>query len=205
MAKLGGKQVVKPRLVLASTFDQDWDRLRAGLMDRGYELIERRDGSLHHGGPTKRIIGSKLGDILLRPQLASRRMQLSKPIKDSQNALLPLEDVRWVVQQAVDDVFMERVPEQSGRFGHQLQLPEPFEVFDGAEHQTGELSQTTKDNANKVPGSDNHAIRVTQIADGVEIVGTARSGREQVIYVPIGTLDHLIEALKERAATWKVA
>lgn len=106
-----GEHAVKPRIVLASTFDSGWTELREALLDEGYDLIERRDSTLHHGGLTKRIIGPTLGELQLQPKAASRREARGQEVDLEKTAILPLEQVQQILDMIVDDAFDELVPD----------------------------------------------------------------------------------------------
>jgi hypothetical protein len=207
LAKVGSDKIVKPRLVFASTFDPQWAKLRSSLVERGYELFERRDGSLHHGGPTKRIIGPKLGDIVLQPKLASRRKEKIERVDENQNSLLPLQDVRWIVQDAVERMFAERVPQESGHLGNQLDLPDNDTLTIGLERRKkNDVSEPRRKQSGEcVFDSHDYAVSINETVDGFEIVGAVidsdgEGRRVESVYVPDAALEQLIEVLKQRSA-----
>lgn len=96
-----------PRIVLATTFAPRWEALVEGLLAHGHELVDRRDEALHQAGPTRRILGMRLGPLRLE-----RRNQKALPFEyDARTtAVQPLSTIERLLHEAVDEVARDRVP-----------------------------------------------------------------------------------------------
>lgn len=121
-----GPDAVRPRIVYASTPGPEWDALREALLADGLEIVERRDHRLHCGGPSKRLIGSKLDDIQLR-SLRSRRSRVDR-LDPNEDALLTIRQMRFVVDAAVDRLVNRRLKQAVDQDGGGLALPERIAV-----------------------------------------------------------------------------
>ncbi len=122
------EKTVKPKILYASTFERQWDNFRNWLLKHDYELLERRDVRLHHGGPTKRIIGGKLGEIFLQPRAAGRRLDATATIDDEKIALLSLEQFHEVVDVTINRLLHEEFTAFGTGVGAWLDLPPRPEV-----------------------------------------------------------------------------
>jgi hypothetical protein len=111
---------IRPRIVYASSHGEGWDRLRRELLSARISLTERPDHRLHFGGPTRRLVGNRLGSMQLQPSKA-RRAGLVE-IDPEQDALLALDQVQQIVDAAVDELIQARVPEIAGVRGNRLEL-----------------------------------------------------------------------------------
>lgn len=99
-----------PRLVLATTFDPEWGRLRDTLLAAGYDLVERQDKSLHQGGPARRLLGARLGDIAL-----DRRAKRTDPFgfDPRSTAIQPLHVIERLVRQGLEELAIRRMPAEA--------------------------------------------------------------------------------------------
>lgn len=135
--------IVRPRILFASTFGRQWDGLREWLLDHGLDIIERRDVNLHHGGPTKRIVGTRLGELELQPRLAGRppRRGIIDPEKV---AVLDGKQLLIVVDAAIDEMIEERLGDLQGGAGTVLDLPQERPVL-ATKQQTEVVERDTED------------------------------------------------------------
>ena len=113
---------VSPRVLFASTFDREWDNFREWMLNHDFDLIERRDIKLHHGGPTKRIIGTRLGELQLQPRLAGKRSGKGGIDVDA-FAVMNANDLGIVLDTAIDRMLTERFGELKAEIGVWLDLP----------------------------------------------------------------------------------
>jgi hypothetical protein len=67
--------VPAPRIVVSTTFGSDWGELTHELLSTGATVVARRTPRLHHGGPTRRLIGSALAGYPVAPRLAHRPLE----------------------------------------------------------------------------------------------------------------------------------
>lgn len=95
----------KPRLVIATTFAKQWAGLVQALLAQGFEIVERRDVFLHQGGPSRRLLGMRLG-VLPLERRADRRTRSDWRA----TAVQPLSVIQNMLTAAVDDAARERVP-----------------------------------------------------------------------------------------------
>lgn len=116
-------ETIKPRILYASTFERSWDDFRNWFLKHDYDLIERRDVHLHHGGPTKRIVGSKLGGLSLQPKLAGRQPGASQTIDIDTTALLSLQQVHYVVDAAIENMLQQGLDDLGTETGKLIDLP----------------------------------------------------------------------------------
>lgn len=116
-------ETIKPRILYASTFERSWDDFRNWFLKHDYDLIERRDVHLHHGGPTKRIVGSKLGGLSLQPKLAGRQPGAGHTIDIDTTALLTLQQVHHVVDVAIEGMLQHGLDDLGTGTGKLIDLP----------------------------------------------------------------------------------
>lgn len=97
----------KPKIVIASTFAEQWKELTNALLGEGYEVVERRDVFLHQGGPTRRLLGKGIGPFRLE-----RRADRSDAFGyDSRVTVVqPLKTIERMLAEAVDEMANRRVP-----------------------------------------------------------------------------------------------
>ena len=97
----------KPKIVIATTFAKQWKELTNALLGEGYEVVERRDVSLHQGGPTRRLLGKGLGPFRLE-----RRADRSDAFGyDSRVTVVqPLRTIERMLAESVDEMANRRVP-----------------------------------------------------------------------------------------------
>ena len=105
----------KPTIVMATTFEPQWDSLRASLQNDGFKVIERRDRRLHHGSFAKPLIGPRLAGMQLQPQLASKRQARPTMIDASKTAIVPRYDLQLMIERAVESRVEEIAPDFVGR------------------------------------------------------------------------------------------
>jgi hypothetical protein len=124
------ERTIRPKILYASTFDHDWDNFRGFFLKHDFDLIERRDVRLHHGGPTKRIIGSKLGELHLQPKLAGRRHGKGGSVDVEANTVLTLSQIHHVVEVGVLQMLHDRFEDLERDLGVWLDLPTVDEVIE---------------------------------------------------------------------------
>ena len=105
----------RPTIIMATTFEPEWDSLRANLQNDGFKVIERRDRRLHHGSFAKPLIGPKLAGMQLQPQLASKRQSRPTMIDASKTAIVPRHDLELMIERAVASRIGEVAPDLPGR------------------------------------------------------------------------------------------
>lgn len=182
---------VRPRIVLASTFSRQWDGLREWLLDHEIDLVERRGVNLHHGGPTKRIIGTKLGELELQPRLAGRPPK-SGTIDTEKVAVLDAKQLLVVIDAAIDDLIGKRLGDLQGGAGIDLDIPEErpalptIEQTDVVERGVGDdQDQAVLARVRSVVGHDFVAARIVEKggSDGqmrVEVTIAADAARTEL-------------------------
>jgi hypothetical protein len=95
----------RPRLVIATTFAQRWSGLVEALLAAGHEVVERRDVFLQQGGPTRRLLGMRIGGLDLE-----RRADRREAFNPRTTAMQPLYKIHDILEICVDDMVRERVP-----------------------------------------------------------------------------------------------
>ena len=97
-----------PKIVIATTFAAQWQDLVDLLLAQGYEVIERRDVSLHQGGPTRRLVGMALGRLRLES-----RLERGDPFEcdPKVTAVIPLKTIGRLLSEEVDEMARRRVPQ----------------------------------------------------------------------------------------------
>ena len=172
LATLGDADAVRPRILYASTFDRQWDELRQRLLDHDIDLIERRDVNLHHGGPIKRMLGTKFGQLDLQPRLAGRPPRAGA-IDPEKVAILDARQLLVVIDAAIDGMIEERLGDLRDGQGTTLDIPHDEgllgacrrsetivrEVSDEDEHDLLARIRTAL-------GSDLISIRITDASEG---------------------------------------
>jgi len=176
---------------LASTFSRQWDGLREWLLDHEIDLVERRGVNLHHGGPTKRIIGTKLGELELQPRLAGRPPK-SGTIDTEKVAVLDAKQLLVVIDAAIDDLIGKRLGDLQGGAGIDLDIPEErpalptIEQTDVVERGVGDdQDQAVLARVRSVVGHDFVAARIVEKggSDGqmrVEVTIAADAARTEL-------------------------
>jgi hypothetical protein len=96
-------------IVYSGTFDREWRGLSEDLLAAGYFVNERIEGRLSVGHAIRQLIGTSLDEVPLHSGRAVRK-DIETEIDPEHKALLPLKDVRVVIEDAVDKVFEQRVP-----------------------------------------------------------------------------------------------
>lgn len=95
----------KPRLVIATTFARRWSSLVDALLAAGHEVVERRDVFLQQGGPSRRLLGMRIGSLDLERR-ADRRGQFDPRT----TAMQPMHTIHDILEVCIDEVASERVP-----------------------------------------------------------------------------------------------
>lgn len=177
--------IVRPRILYASTFGRQWDGLRELLLDHDLDLIERRDVNLHHGGPIKRILGTKFGQLDLQPRLAGRPPRAGA-IDPEKVAILDGGQLLVVIDAAIDGMIEERLGDLRDGQGTTLDIPDderPLGAWGRSETIVREVSGDDEDNLlariRTALGSDLISFRITDASEGgdqMRIQVTIRSG-----------------------------
>lgn len=102
---LGHPSGPKPRLVIATTFARRWSGLLEALLAAGHEVVERRDVFLQQGGPSRRLLGMRIGGLDLE-----RRADRRDAFNPRTTAMQPLYRIHDILEVCVDDMVRERVP-----------------------------------------------------------------------------------------------
>lgn len=101
---------IKPRLVLATTSGPDWRALVRTLSDADVTAAIRWTPRLHHGGPTRRLIGKRLGDLPLWARKSHARDQGASEFDPERHPLVTLDQARAIVADAIARHARERMP-----------------------------------------------------------------------------------------------
>lgn len=96
-------------IAYSATFDKEWRGLSEDLLAAGYFVNERIEGRLSVGHAIRLLIGTALDEVALHSGRALRK-DVETEIDPEHKALLPLKDVRAVIEDAVDKAFELRVP-----------------------------------------------------------------------------------------------
>lgn len=164
-----GSDVIRPRIVYASTPDLEWDRLRDALMTDGLEIVEHRDHRLRRGGFAKRLIGSKLDNIQLQA------LRSSRPGVDcldaNENALLTIRQMRFVMDAALDRLVDRRLKQAVDQKGGGLDLPERIALRGTLKEQWVPLIDLRGDSlANAEDGAKQHCADGTSITNDQQAI-----------------------------------
>ena len=96
------------KIVISTTFAKQWRELVDLLMAQGHQVIERRDVSLHQGGPTRRLLGMGLGRLRLES-----RLERGAPFEcdPKVTAVIPIKTIGRLLSEEVDEMARRRVPQ----------------------------------------------------------------------------------------------
>lgn len=97
----GAGPPIRPRLMLSTTGGEPWRTLVADLAQAGVRATARWSSRLHHGGPSRRLLGQRLDQISLK----ARKLHLDGGGRDEFNpdrhALLTMGQAGIVVEDAI--------------------------------------------------------------------------------------------------------
>lgn len=102
-------KVLTPRLVFAATNGQLWRELTDEIAARGLQAKVRWSPRLHSGGPTKRLIGSRIADLPLSPRKPHDRTAGVNAFNPAKHALVTRQQARLIVEDAVRHMNSERI------------------------------------------------------------------------------------------------
>lgn len=100
---------IRPRLLLAATNGEEWDDLVTKIDRRGLKAKVRWGTALHFGGPTRRMIGRKLGEVGLYARKMHAGSRASDSFDPNKHPLVTLEQAEIVVEDAVRSFNKERL------------------------------------------------------------------------------------------------
>lgn len=104
---------IKPRLLFAGTNDNDWRELIRAISRRGLEANVRWGTKLHHGGPIRRMIGTRLSGLELHARKPHARSSLSDQFAPTKHALVTPFEAEIIIDDAVRRFNQERLSGQA--------------------------------------------------------------------------------------------
>lgn len=105
----GGK-LVSPRLTFAATNGKQWRELARDVGKRGLQATIRWGTRLHSGGPTKRLIGTRIADLPISPRSPTDKGRKSEGFEVQSHALVTLDEAEIILVSAIARMNSERLP-----------------------------------------------------------------------------------------------
>ncbi len=109
----GNGNPIRPRLLFAGTNVGGWHELVEKLNERKLTAKVRWGTKLHHGGPIRRMIGTRLADLELHARKTHARSSASDRFDPAKHALLTLYEANLVIEDAVRRLNEERLVGQA--------------------------------------------------------------------------------------------
>ncbi|RUN77632.1 hypothetical protein EJC47_04335 [Sphingomonas sp. TF3] len=195
-------ELIEPRILIATTPEQEWSEALLILEDQGCEILEQRDHRLRFGTYAKRLLGPQLASIPLQASKAGRQVE-GGSIDVEQDALLTLREMQFLVDDAISKMMKRRVPD--GAVGGHVRL--------GLSALVGRLSLTQRWRPLIDLGSEGRlhhvGMEAHDIAQGLDVHGTdaqrktyLRELAERIADEDL--LDVLVQAPDENRGHWEV-
>lgn len=97
------------RVMLATTGGKEWRDLVADLATAGVRATARWSPRLHFGGPTKRLIGRRLGKVSLLGRKLHKTDGGRDEFDERKHALMTMDQARIVIEDGVRKVMMDKL------------------------------------------------------------------------------------------------